>query len=194
MSERPTKHEYMTDRWRPQDEVPDEVWLKNFIEAYRRQEHDMEQLRAYARGLEEENVLLHGQMERRIAELEERLAKQHPDADAIEAENRELKQMLKSASVIPQCLRRTKPLRSLLRHLNNYTNELLALLAEHGITPPEPKLLPKTHPLYGLDFDELENQMLIDYFEIAKPQFAAEMKAKKALKDENEDNDAEVKT
>lgn len=47
----------------PQDEVPYEVWMKHILKAYRKDKERLEQLQRYAKGLEEENVALHKQIE-----------------------------------------------------------------------------------------------------------------------------------
>ena len=148
------KHEYVNEHPKPQDEIPDEVWLKNFIKVHRKLEKELEQLKSYAKGLEEENVLLHKQLD--------------ADPDNIfrlKAENEKLIGLIKLNSIVPLQLRQTKYLRSLIRHLNRISNQLVNVLIQHGIEVPPIKPLPKTHPLLGVDVEKLEEQMLSDYYE-----------------------------
>jgi hypothetical protein len=60
------------------DEIPYEVRMKHLIEGYRRDFKRLEQLEKYAKGLEEENLLL----QKKIAKTEEWI-KEHPDKEAI---------------------------------------------------------------------------------------------------------------
>ena len=50
------KNNYRTDR--PQDDIPEDIWIKNVLESYHKEHEELEALRTYAKGLEEENVLL----------------------------------------------------------------------------------------------------------------------------------------
>ena len=44
------------------DELPYEVWMKHILKAYRKDKERLEQLQRYAKGLEEENVVLQKQL------------------------------------------------------------------------------------------------------------------------------------
>lgn len=135
------------NRRHPQKDIPDEVWMKNLLKAYRKEHEELGYLRSYATGLEEENVMLKKQLDER-----------KPLTDLIE-ENKNLKNILKSKERLinetyPKKLRRTKYLRSLNQNYHNYIITLQEILNSHGIEYPERPIL-KDHPLEGVDLDEL---------------------------------------
>ena len=56
------KNYYRTDR--PQDEIPEDIWIKNVLEAYHKEHEELEFLRSFAQGLEEENVSLKKELDK----------------------------------------------------------------------------------------------------------------------------------
>ena len=58
------KYNYRTDR--PQDEIPEDIWIQNVLEAYHKEHEELEFLRSFAHGLEEENVQLKKELAKQI--------------------------------------------------------------------------------------------------------------------------------
>lgn len=56
------KLNHRTDR--PQDEIPEDIWIQNVLDAYRKEHEELEFLRSFAHGLEEENVQLKKELEK----------------------------------------------------------------------------------------------------------------------------------
>lgn len=56
------KFNYRTDR--PQDDIPEEIWIQNVLESYHKEHEELEFLRSFSKGLEEENVLLSKQLDK----------------------------------------------------------------------------------------------------------------------------------
>ena len=142
----------MTDleynRRHPQKDIPDDVWMKNLLKAYRKEHEELEFLRPYCKGLEEENVMLKKQLD----ELK-------PSSMDLIEENKKLKNYLKSnqgliEKMYPRKLRRTRYLRSLNQNYQHYYMLLQEILDSHGIEyPPRPIL--RENPLEGVDLDAL---------------------------------------
>ena len=142
----------MTDleynRRHPQKDIPADVWMKHLLKAYRKEHEELEFLRPYCKGLEEENVMLKKQLD----EIK------RPSEDLIE-ENKKLKNYLKAnqgliEKMYPRKLRRTRYLRSLNQNYQHYYMALQEILDSNGIEyPPRPIL--RENPLEGVDLDEL---------------------------------------
>ena len=60
------KYNYRTDR--PQDEIPEEIWIQNVLESYHKEHEELKSLRSYAKGLEEENVELNKKLDKYLKE------------------------------------------------------------------------------------------------------------------------------
>lgn len=59
-------YNYRTDR--PQDEIPEDIWIQNVLESYHKEHEELESLRSYAKGLEEENVELNKKLDKYLKE------------------------------------------------------------------------------------------------------------------------------
>ena len=136
------------NRRHPQKDIPDDVWVKNLLKAYRKEHEELEFLRPYCKGLEEENVMLKKQLD-----------EFKPSSMDLIEENKKLKNILKSKEnmiekMYPRKLRRTRYLRSLNQNYQHYYLALQEILDSHGIEyPPRPIL--RENPLEGIDLDEL---------------------------------------
>ena len=161
----------------PQQDIPDEIWMKRLIESYRHNQEKLEKITAYAKALEEEN--LHLKYVKNVSEdyqrlknyakgLEEENAQQHEMMEKLEAhgprvfkENKELRKMLRMSKNIPEALIRTKPLRGRISLLCQYIDDLRETLAANDIEIPEPSW--PHHPLRGIDLDALEETWIHRY-------------------------------
>ena len=63
------KNNYRTDR--PQDEIPEDIWIQNLLDAYHKEHEELEFLRSFAQGLEEENVQLKKELDRYAEKVDE---------------------------------------------------------------------------------------------------------------------------
>ena len=161
----------------PQQDIPDEIWMKRLIESYRHNQEKLEKITAYAKALEEEN--LHLKYVKNVSEdyqrlknyakgLEEENAQQHEMMEKLEAhgprvfkENEELRKMLRMTKNVPEALLRTKPLRGKISLLCRYIDDLRETLAANDIEVPEPSW--PYHPLRGIDLDALEERWIHRY-------------------------------
>ena len=161
----------------PQQDIPEEIWMKRLIESYRYNQEKLEKLTAYAKALEEEN--LHLKYVKNVSEdyqrlknyakgLEEENALQHEMMEKLGSqgprvfkENEELRKMLRMSKTIPEALIHTKPLRGRISLLCQYIDDLRGALADNDIEIPEPCW--PYHPLRGVDLDALEETWIQRY-------------------------------
>lgn len=166
----------------PQQDVPDEVWMKRLIESYRHNEEKLEKLTAYAKALEEENLRLQSckkiaedyrrlekyakGLEEENAQLNELMEKVTADGPRVFKENEELRKMLRMNKSVPSAMIMTKPLRSKISLMRQYINDLKAKLTYHRLEIPTPR--PIEHPLNGVDIDEVERIWIEQYLDYSK--------------------------
>lgn len=161
----------------PQQDIPEEIWMKRLIESYRHNQEKLEKLTAYAKALEEENMHLkyvknvkddYQRLMNYAKGLEEENALQHEMMEKLGAhgprifkENEELRKMLRMSKCVPEALIRTKPLRGRISLLCRYIDDLRETLAVNDIEIPEPSW--PYHPLRGIDLDALEETWIKRY-------------------------------
>ena len=122
------KYNYRTDR--PQDEIPEDIWIQNVLEAYHKEHEELEFLRSFAHGLEEENVLLK-------KELDKFVEKETENSNVF-ARNKSLSDELKRHI---QLIEKTYPLRvmklssykKIIQRQNTYISQMERLLDANGI-------------------------------------------------------------
>lgn len=122
------KYNYRTDR--PQDEIPEDIWIQNVLEAYHKEHEELEFLRSFAHGLEEENVQLK-------KELDKFVEKETENSNVF-ARNKSLSDELKRHI---QLIEKTYPLRvmklssykKIIQRQNTYISQLERLLEANGI-------------------------------------------------------------
>ena len=133
-----------------EDDIPYEVRMKYLIAAYRRDLRRLEELSSYAKGLEEENVLLQRRLEKAEAG-----AQDNPDKDAtIKRLMSEIKALKTKITVtFPRRVVKMRDLRKRITHLEIYIRELQSLLMSKGIPYEEWKRRPSK--LDGLDISKL---------------------------------------
>ena len=134
------------------DEIPYEVRMKHLIEGYRHDLKRLEKLERYAKGLEEENLLLQKKIEKN-----EKWIMEHPDKDALikqmDLQIRNLKGTLMKS--FPKRVIEMKHIKRKVRDIEDYSRYLQSLLTTNGITFEErkPNPSPKVEELNigGLD-------------------------------------------
>ena len=129
------KNIYRTDR--PQDEIPKDIWINNVLEEYHKEqktyqkEHkELESLRSYAKGLEEENVLLNKKLDKFMKE-----ENNHPN---VYIRNQQLKEeILRLKDIIERDYKvrvfRLSSYKKLLQRQHKYLCQLEKLLDANGI-------------------------------------------------------------
>ena len=133
------------------DDIPYEVWMKHIIEAYRKDLKRLEALEKYAKGLEEENLLLQKKMEKTDAWLAE-----EPDRQvAIKKMQVEIKQLrgtlIKS---FPKRVIQMRDIKKKVMSLEEYIRYLQRLLQQNDIPYDERKVNPSKSE--SIDFDSLD--------------------------------------
>ena len=133
------------------DDIPYEVRMKHIIEAYRKDLKRLEALEKYAKGLEEENLLLQKKMEKTDAWLAE-----EPDRQAaIQKMQLEIKQLrgtlIKS---IPKRVIQMRDIKKKVMSLEEYIRYLQRLLQQNDIPYDERKVNPSKSE--SIDFDSLD--------------------------------------
>jgi len=134
------------------DEIPYEVRMKHLIEGYRRDFKRLEELSRYAKGLEEENMLLHKKIEKGNTWIME-----NPDKEALikkmDREIRNLKGTLTKG--FPKRVIALKHIKQKMREMEDYTLYLKSLLDANGIPfeerKPNPSLI-----VEGLNIDDID--------------------------------------
>ena len=133
------------------DEIPYEVRMKHIIEAYRKDIKRLNELARYAKGLEEENLLLQKKIEQAEASL-----KDSPDKDQqisqMDLEIRQLKGAL--TKTFPKRVIALSKFKKKIADLETYVRYLQSLLLENNI-PFEEK---KPHPsieVEGITADDI---------------------------------------
>ena len=118
------------------DEIPYEVRMKHLIEGYRRDLKRLESLERYAKGLEEENLLLQKKIEKNEAWM-----KEHPDKEELILQmNLEIRQLKGTLTkTYPKRVIELKHIKSKLRDQDQYIKYLRALLEANGISYEERK-------------------------------------------------------
>ena len=118
------------------DEIPYEVRMKHLIEGYRKDLKRLDQLARYAKGLEEENLLLQKKIENT-----EKWIKSHPDKEELirkmDLEIRQLKGTLRKN--FPKRVVELKHIKSKVRDIEEYMRYLQSLLDDSGISYEERK-------------------------------------------------------
>ena len=141
-----------TKKVKPEDDdIPYEVRMKHIIEAYRKDLKRLESLEKYAKGLEEENLLLQKKMEKTDAWLAE-----EPDRQAaIQKMQLEIKQLrgtlIKS---IPKRVIQMRDIKKKVMSLEEYIRYLQRLLQQNDIPYEERKVNPSKSE--SIDFDSLD--------------------------------------
>ena len=133
------------------DDIPYEVRMKHIIEAYRKDLKRLEALEKYAKGLEEENLLLQKKMEKTDAWLAE-----EPDRQvAIKKMQVEIKQLrgtlIKS---FPKRVIQMRDIKKKVMSLEEYIRYLQRLLQQNDIPYDERKINPNKSE--SIDFDSLD--------------------------------------
>ena len=123
------------------DEIPYEVRMKYLIEGYRRDLKRLDQLARYAKGLEEENLLLQKKIENT-----EKWIKSHPDKEELirkmDLEIRQLKGTLTKS--YPKRVVELKYIKKKVRDIEDYMRYLQSLLDDNDISYEERKPSPST--------------------------------------------------
>ncbi len=134
-----------------EDDIPYEVRMKYLIAAYRKDLRRLEELSSYAKGLEEENVLLQRRLEKAEAGVVD-----DPDKDAtIKRLMSEIKALKTKITVtFPRRVVKMHDLRRRITHLEIYIRELQSLLMSKGIPYEQWKRRPSK--LDGLDISKLD--------------------------------------
>ena len=141
-----------TKKVKPEDDdIPYEVRMKHIIEAYRKDLKRLESLEKYAKGLEEENLLLQKKMEKTDAWLAE-----EPDRQAaIQKMQLEIKQLrgtlIKS---FPKRVIQMRDIKKKVMSLEEYIRYLQRLLQQNDIPYEERKVNPSKSEI--IDFDSLD--------------------------------------
>ena len=141
-----------TKKVKPEDDdIPYEVRMKHIIEAYRKDLKRLESLEKYAKGLEEENLLLQKKMEKTDAWLAE-----EPDRQAaIQKMQLEIKQLrgtlIKS---FPKRVIQMRDIKKKVMSLEEYIRYLQRLLQQNDIPYEERKVNPSKSE--SIDFDSLD--------------------------------------
>ncbi len=121
------------------DEIPYEVRMKHLIEGYRRDMKRLDDLSRYARGLEEENLLLHKKIEKYKLWIME-----HPDKEALikemDSEIRNLKGTLRKS--FPRRVIELRHIKQKMRDMSDYILYLRSQLDANGIFYEEQKANP----------------------------------------------------
>jgi ADP-ribose pyrophosphatase YjhB (NUDIX family) len=136
------------------DEIPYEVRMKHLIEGYRRDLKRLNQLARYAKGLEEENLLLQKKIENT-----EKWIKSHPDKEELirkmDLEIRQLKGTLTKS--YPKRVVELKYIKKKVRDIEDYMRYLQSLLDDNDISYEErkPSPSPKVEDLNIEDIDIL---------------------------------------
>lgn len=134
------------------DEIPYEVRMKHLIEGYRRDLKRLEKLERYAKGLEEENLLL----QKKIAKNEKWIS-EHPDKDALirqmDLQIRSLKGTLIKS--FPKRVVELKHIRRKVRDIEEYSKYLQSLLTTNGISFEERKPNPSPK-VEGINIDDID--------------------------------------
>ena len=140
-----------TKKVKPEDDdIPYEVRMKHIIEAYRKDLKRLEALEKYAKGLEEENLLLQKKMEKTDAWLAEGPNRQA----AIKKMQVEIKQLrgtlIKS---FPKRVIQMRDIKKKVMSLEEYIRYLQRLLQQNDIPYDERKINPNKSE--SIDFDSL---------------------------------------
>lgn len=135
-----------------EDEIPYEVRMKYLISAYRKDLKRLEELSKYAKGLEEENVLLQHKLEKAKAGVVP-----SPDKDEtikqLQGEVKALKTQINLT--FPKRVVKMRDLRKRITSLELYVRELQSLLMSKGIPYEEWRRRPSK--LDALDIDHLND-------------------------------------
>ena len=121
------KLNHRTDR--PQDEIPEDIWIQNVLDAYRKEHEELEFLRSFAHGLEEENVQLKKELEKH--------AENGEGQDVFERnkllveEVRRLKGLIEEA--YPLRVMKLSTYKKVLQQQESYIRQLQKLLDANGI-------------------------------------------------------------
>ncbi len=141
-----------TKKVKPEDDdIPYEVRMKHIIEAYRKDLKRLEALEKYAKGLEEENLLLQKKMEKTDAWLAE-----EPDRQAtIKKMQVEIKQMRGTLiKTFPKRVIQMRDIKKKVMSLEEYIRYLQRLLQQNDIPFEERKVNPSKSE--SIDFDSLD--------------------------------------
>ena len=134
------------------DEIPYEVRVKHLIEGYRRDLKRLEKLERYAKGLEEENLLL----QKKVAKNEKWIS-EHPDKDALikqmETQIKNLKGTLTKG--VPRRVIELKHIKKKVRDIEEYSRYLQSQLKKNGISYEERKPNPSPK-VEGLNIDDID--------------------------------------
>ena len=133
------------------DDIPYEVRMKHIIEAYRKDLKRLEELEKYAKGLEEENLLLQKKMKKTDAWLAE-----EPDRQAtIQKMQVEIKQLRGTLTkTFPKRVVQMRDMRKKVMSLEEYIRYLQTLLQQNDIPYEERKTNPSKSE--SIDFDSLD--------------------------------------
>ena len=128
------------------DEIPYEVRMKHLIEGYRRDLKRLDQLARYAKGLEEENLLLQKKIENT-----EKWIKSHPDKEEL------IRKMDTLTKSYPKRVVELKYIKKKVRDIEDYMRYLQSLLDDNDISYEErkPNPSPKVENLNIEDIDIL---------------------------------------
>lgn len=134
------------------DEIPYEVRVKHLIEGYRRDIKRLEKLERYAKGLEEENLLLQKKMEKN-----EKWIMEHSDKDALIKEmDTKIKNLKGTLSKeFPRRVIELKHIKKKVRDIEEYSRYLQSLLTKNGISYEERKPNPSPK-VEHINIDEID--------------------------------------
>ena len=133
------------------DDKPYEVRMKHIIEAYRKDLKRLEALEKYAKGLEEENLLLQKKMEKTDAWLAEEPERQA----AIKKMQLEIKQLRGTLTKsFPKRVIQMRDIKKKVRSLEEYIRYLQMLLQQNDISYEERKV--NASKSESIDFDSLD--------------------------------------
>ncbi len=134
------------------DEIPYEVRMKHLIEGYRRDLKRLDQLARYAKGLEEENLLLQKKIEKN-----EKWISEHPDKEALikqmDLQIRNLKGTLTKS--FPKRVIELKLIKKKVRDIEEYSKYLQSLLSANGI-PFEDRKPNPSPKVEGINIDDID--------------------------------------
>ncbi len=157
---------YRTDR--PQDDIPEEIWIQNVLKGYRKEHEELESLRSYTKGLEEENVLLSKKLDEFIE---------------VEGENRDI---FEKNKLLIKELRRLKENieRDHKRRVFKLSVYKRTLLQQHGYLLQLEKLLDAN----GIEYHKMAKQLIVDIdsIDVTAVRKSGDLNKTKRLLEENE--------
>ena len=119
------------------DDIPYEVRMKYILEAYIRDKKSLEDLKNYAKGLEEENCML----TKKIKDLDSMYAESRDYEATIKKQQVEIKQLKsKLTNEFPKRVVKVKDLKKRMIRMERYIWELQALLKQNSIPYNERKV------------------------------------------------------